>query len=109
MNFKEGDKVRVRAYEDMAREGMVVDSGHIYFKDIGTYFPIHWRKYCGHTFAVNAVSPKGMLCTLRSIERNSDFNDLVRKVFYKPFLEPAFSATSKQTSLSLYLQKKRGV
>ena len=109
MNFKEGDKVRVRAYEDMAREGIVADNGNIYFKDIGTYFPIHWRKYCGHTFAVNTVSPKGMLCTLRSIERNSDFNDLVRKVFYKPFSEPAFSATSKQTSLSLYLQKKRGV
>ena len=109
MNFKEGDKVRVRAYEDMAREGMVVDSGNIYFKDIGTYFPIHWRKYCGHTFVMNAVSPKGMLCTLRPIERNSDFDDLIGKIFYTRFLEPAFSATSKQTSLSLYLQKKRGV
>lgn len=109
MNFKKGDKVRVRAYEDMAREGMVDDSGHIYFKDIGTYFPIHWRKYCGHTFAVNAVSPKGMLCTLRSIEQNADFDDPIGKIFYTRFLEPAFSATSKQTSLSLYLQKKRGV
>lgn len=106
---KVGDKVRVRAYEDMAREGMVVDSGHIYFKDIDTYFPRHWRKYCGHTFVVHAVSPKGMLCTLRSIEQNSDFNDLVGKVFYKPFLAPASFSTSKQTSLSLYLQKKRGV
>lgn len=109
MNFKEGDKVRVRAYEDMAREGIVADNGNIYFQDIDTFFPVRWRKYCGHTFVVNAVSPKGMLCTLRSIEQNSDFNDLVGKVFYKPFLEPAFSATSKQTSLSLYLQKKRGV
>lgn len=31
MNFKEGDKVRVRAYEDMAREGIVADNGNIYF------------------------------------------------------------------------------
>lgn len=109
MNFKEGDKVRVRAYEDMAREGIVADNGNIYFKDIGTYFPIHWRKYCGHTFVVNAVTTKGMLCTLRSIERNSDCNDLIGRIFYTRFLEPASSAASKQTSLSLYLQKKRGV
>lgn len=109
MNFKEGDKVRVRAYEDMARKGIVADNGNIYFQDIDTFFPVRWRKYCGHTFVVHAVSPKGMLCTLRSIEQNSDFNDLVSKVFYKPFLAPASFATSKQTSLSLYLQKKRGV
>ena len=109
MNFKEGDKVRVRAYEDMAREGVVADNGNIYFQDIDAYLPIYRRKYCGHTFVVNAVSPKGMLCTLRSIERNSDFDDLIGKIFYTRFLEPAFSATSKQTSLSLYLQKKRGV
>lgn len=106
---KVGDKLRVREWEDMEREGIVANNGNIYFKDIDTYFPRHWRKYCGHTFVVHAVSPKGMLCTLRPIEQNSDFNDLVGKVFYKPFLAPAFSATSKQTSLSLYLQKKRGV
>lgn len=109
MNFKEGDKVRVRAYEDMAGEGRVADNGNIYFQDIDAFFPVLWRKYCGHTFVLNKVSPKGRLCTLRSIEQNSDFNDLVGKVFYKSFLEPASSATSKQTSLSLYLQKKRGV
>ena len=109
MNFKEGDKVRVRAYEDMAREGIVADNGNIYFQDIDTFFPVRYRKYCGHTFVVNAVSPKGKLCTLRAMERNSDFNDLVGRVFYNPFLEPASSVTSKQTSLSLYLQKKRGV
>lgn len=97
MNFKKGDKVRVRAYEDMAREG------------VDAFFPVLWRKYCGHTFVLNKVSTKGTLCTLRSIEQNADFNDLVGKVFYKPFLAPASSATSKQTSLSLYLQKKRGV
>lgn len=109
MNFKKGDKVRVRAYEDMARKGIVADSGNIYFKDIDAYFPIYQRKYCGHTFVVNGVSPKGMMCTLKSIERNSDFDDIIGKTFYTRFLEPAFSATSKQTSLSLYLQKKRGV
>ena len=109
MNFKEGDKVRVRAYEDMAREGVVADNGNIYFQDIDNFFSVRWRKYCGHTFVVNAVSPKGSLCTLRSIEQNSDFDDLVGKVFSKPFFFFSFSATSKQTSLSLYLQKKRGV
>lgn len=109
MNFKEGDKVRVRAYEDMAGEGRVADNGNIYFQDIDAFFPVLWRKYCEHTFVLNKVSPKGRLCTLRSIERNSDFDDIIGKTFYTFFLEPAFSATSKQTSLSLYLQKKRGV
>lgn len=105
MKFKVGDKVRVRAYEDMAREGMVVNREDIYFDK----FPVHWREYCGHIFVVNAVSLMGTLCTLRSIERNSDCNDLIGRIFYTRFLEPASSATSKQTSLSLYLQKKRGV
>ena len=109
MKFKVGDKVRVRAYADMAREGIVADNGNIYFQDIDIFFPVRWRKYCGHTFVVNAVSPKGKLCTLRAMERNSDFDDLVGRVFYNPFLKPVSSATSKQTSLSLYLQKKRGV
>lgn len=109
MKLKVGDKVRIRAYEDMAREGIVADNGNIYFKDIDAFFPVLWRKYCGHTFVLNKVSPKGRLCTLRSIERNSDFDDIIGKTFYTFFLEPAFSATSKQTSLSLYLQKKRGV
>lgn len=109
MKLKVGDKVRVRAYEDMAREGIVADNGNIYFQDIDTFFPVWWRKYCGHIFVVNAVTTKGMLCTLRSIERNSDCNDLIGRIFYTRFLEPASSATSKQTSLSLFLQKKRGV
>lgn len=109
MKLKVGDKVRIRAYEDMAREGIVADNGNIYFQDIDTFFPVRWRKYCGHIFVVNAITTKGMLCTLRSIERNSDCNDLIGRIFYTRFLEPASSATSKQTSLSLYLQKKRGV
>ena len=53
--YKAGDKVRVREWDDMAKDGHVDSVGDIMPNGGDCYFVSHMRKYCGKVFTVKAI------------------------------------------------------
>ena len=55
MKYKVGDKVRVREWDDMAKEFGVYGDGFFVVLSNGCFFR-QMRKYCGKTMTIRAVN-----------------------------------------------------